>query len=76
MGFHHIFPILMCLDCVQWSIELLPRSLSHTVPKSMISGEIENHGELVMLEQLREARGRRLAASGTCREVGVHCSPL
>ena len=42
----------------------------------MIFGEIENHGELVMLEQLGEAQGRRLAASGTCREVGVHCSPL
>ena len=40
----------------------------------MISGEIENHGELVMLERFREAQGRRLAASSTCREVGVHCS--
>jgi hypothetical protein len=42
----------------------------------MISGEIESHGELVTLEQLGKARGRRLAASGTCRDVGVHCSPL
>jgi hypothetical protein len=38
----------------------------------MISGEIENHGELVMLGRLGEAQERRLAASGTCREVGVH----
>jgi hypothetical protein len=47
-----------------------------TVPKSIISSEIENYGELVMLRRLGEAQGRRLAASGTCREVGVHCSLL
>ena len=29
MGFHHIFQISMCLECVQWFIELLPRSLLH-----------------------------------------------
>ena len=30
-----------------------------TVPKYMISGEIENYSELVMVEQLEEAQGRR-----------------
>jgi hypothetical protein len=29
------------------------------VPKSMISGEIESYGELVMIERLEEAQGRR-----------------
>jgi hypothetical protein len=40
----------------------------------MISGEIENHGELVVLGRLGEAQGRRLPASGTCKGVGIHCS--
>ena len=74
IGFHHIFPILMCLGCVQWSIELTQKSVAYIVPKPMISGKIESHGELVTLERLGEARGRRLAASSTCRDVGVHCS--
>ena len=47
-----------------------------TVPKSMIASEIENYGELVMLRWLGKAQGRRLAASGTCKGVGVHCSPF
>ena len=42
----------------------------------MISSKIEGHGELVVLEQLGEARGKGLAASGMNREVVVHCSPL
>jgi hypothetical protein len=42
----------------------------------MISGKLENYGELVMLGRLGEAQGRRLAASNTCREVGMHCSPF
>ena len=40
----------------------------------MISCELENYGELVMLGQLGEAYGRRATVSGTCREVGMHCS--
>jgi hypothetical protein len=40
----------------------------------MISGEIESHGELVVLEQLGKARGRGLAAPGTSREVGAACT--
>jgi hypothetical protein len=35
------------------------RSTVSTVLRSMISGEIESYGELVMLERLEEARGRR-----------------
>jgi hypothetical protein len=42
----------------------------------MIYGEMESYGELVMLEQLGEARGRRLAASGTYEEMGTYYSPL
>jgi hypothetical protein len=42
----------------------------------MIFGEIENHGELVMLEQLGEARGRRPNASGMYEEMGTYCFPL
>ena len=30
-----------------------------TVPKSMIASEIENYGELVMVERLKEAQGRK-----------------
>ena len=39
----------------------------------MIFGEIESHGELVVLEQLGKARGRGLAAPGTSREVRAAC---
>jgi hypothetical protein len=42
----------------------------------MISGEIESHCELVRLEQLGEAQGRRPAASSTCEEMGTYYSPL
>ena len=35
------------------------RSAICTIPKSMISSEIENYGELVMVERLEEAQGRR-----------------
>ncbi len=35
------------------------RSAVCTVPKSMISGEIKSYGELVMVERLEEAQGRR-----------------
>ena len=35
------------------------RSTISTIPKSMISNEIESYGELVMVERLKEARGRR-----------------
>ena len=36
------------------------RSVVCTVSKSMIYGEIEYHGELVMVERLEEAQGRRV----------------
>ena len=42
----------------------------------MIFGEIEDHGELVVLEKLGEARGNGLVASSTSRGVGVYCFPL
>jgi hypothetical protein len=44
--------------------------------KSMISGEMESYDELVMLEQLGEARGGRPTASGTYEEMGTYCSPF
>jgi hypothetical protein len=42
----------------------------------MISGEIKSHGELVMLERLGGAQGKRPVASGTCEEIGAHYSPI
>ena len=38
---------------------LAQRSVVSIVPRSMISGEIESYGKLVMVERLEETRGRR-----------------
>jgi hypothetical protein len=52
------------------------RSAISTVLRSMILGEIESYGELVMVEQLEEARGRKSWLSLVHVEVGEHCSLL
>jgi hypothetical protein len=59
VGWHLVFQV-----GVSWLYPMVygaiaQRSAVSIVPKSMISGEIESYGELVMVERLEEAQGRR-----------------
>ena len=38
--------------------DVVQRSAASTLSRSIISGEIESYGELIMIERLRETRGR------------------
>jgi hypothetical protein len=65
------FPCVLDMSNGSWAF--IQRSAAWTVSESMIFGEAEDHGELVRLGQLGEARGRKLAVFGTSRKVGSHC---